>query len=115
MASKATKEVNATLEQEVKKAQSRKRALKEKYQKGEKVEVSGSPFYQPYFGKVMTIMYNGLTCAVPLDGRPYKIPKPFADEFMTRIHRIDAQNDRLGSLGTNIEDDYIGEVDITLE
>lgn len=115
MASAKTKEVNQTLEVEVKKKQSRKKELLEQYKKMEQVEVSGSPFYQPYFGRVMSIMINGITTAVPLDGRPHKIPKVFADEFKTRISRIDAQNERMGILGANLEEDYIGEVDLTVE
>ena len=115
MASAKTKEVNATLEVAVKKAQSRKRELVQKYKNGEQVEVSGSPFYKPYFGNVMSIMLNGIFISVPLDGRPHKIPKEFADEFNTRIKRIDAQNDRMGTLACNLEEDYIGEVDINIE
>lgn len=114
-ASKATQAANKNLELEVKQKQSRKKELLEKYKKQEQVEVSGSPFYKPYFGQVMTIMINGITVAVPLDGVPHKIPKVFADEFKTRIGRIDAQNERLGILGANMEEDYIGEVDIDVE
>ena len=115
MASAKTKEVNQTLEVAVKKAQNRKRELVKKYKEGPQEEVSGSPFYRPYFGNVMSIMINGIFISVPLDGRPHKVPKVFADEFNTRIKRIDAQNDRMGTLGTNLEEQYIGEVDITIE
>lgn len=115
MASKATAQANATLEVEVKKRQSAKKKLVEVFNKQPKVEVSGSPFYKPYFGDVMVIQINGITTAVPLDGRAYKVPEAFANEFKTRIARVDAQNERLGVLGANLEEDYIGAVDIDVE
>lgn len=112
MATAKTKEVNATLEKEVKVRQSRKRQLVEIYKKQKQVEVSGSPFYKDYFGDVMILQINGITVAVPLDGRPYKIPKAFADLFRTRIARVDAERERMGILGAVLEEDYAGEVDI---
>ena len=115
MATAKTKEVNNTLETEVRQRQSKKKQMLEAFKKQDKVQVSGSPFYKPYFGEVMVIMLNGITTAVPLDGRPHEIPAAFADEFYTRIHRIDAQNERMGILAANIEEDYIGAVDLTVD
>ena len=115
MASKETAKANATLETEVRARQSAKKKMLEQFKAQDKVQVSGSPFYKPYFGEVMVIMINGITTAVPLDGRPHEIPAAFADEFYTRIHRIDAQNERLGILAANIEEDYIGEIDLAVD
>lgn len=109
MATKETKEANATLQQEVQKRQSAKAKMCEHFCAEEQVEVSGSPFYQPYFGSSMPIMINGILVYVPLDGRPHSIPKSFADLFNERIKRIDAQNEKYNLMGEIVHDDYIGD------
>ena len=113
-ASKATEKVTQDLAIEVKKRQSAKAKMVEAFMKEEQVEVSGSPFYQPYFGGSMPIMLNGVMVYVPLDGRPYKIPTSFADIFNERIKRVDAQNQRMETLGAVLQEDYIGGADINI-
>ena len=83
----------ATIEKEsqanVAKAESGRRALALVYKNEEKVPVSISPLYKPYFGKVMTVTINGISCAVPVDGKTYNIPKTFAKEVNIRKYRQD--------------------------
>ena len=76
----------------VAKAEAGRRALGEKFRKEEKVPVSISPLYKPYFGKVMTVSINGISCAIPVDGKTYKVPKSFAEEARCRMFR---QNEML--------------------
>ena len=73
----------------VTKAEAGRRALGEKFRNEEKVPVSISPLYKPYFGKVMTVTINGISCAVPVDGKTYTIPKSFAEEVNVRKFRQD--------------------------
>ena len=73
----------------VAKAEAGRRALGEKFRKEEKVPVSISPLYKPYFGKVRTVSINGISCAIPVDGKTYKVPKSFADEVNIRKFRQD--------------------------
>lgn len=73
----------------VTKAEAGRRSLGEKFRKEEKVPVSISPLYKPYFGKVMTVSINGISCAVPVDGKTYKVPKSFAEEVNVRKFRQD--------------------------
>ena len=114
MATKETKEANKNLQTEVLKRQSAKAKMVEGFKKEKQIEVSGSPFYQPYFGSNMPIMLNGVMVYIPLDGRPHSVPESFANIFMERIKRIDAQNQRMGALGTVLQEDYIGDADINI-
>ena len=69
-----------------------RRGLSEKFKKEEKVSVAIPPLYKPYFGKVMTISINGISCAIPVDGKTYTVPKSFAEEAKVRMFR---QNEML--------------------
>jgi hypothetical protein len=104
MATEQTKTATKTLSDKVAKAMKKKQDNAKFYEKEPKVAVQGSPFYIPYFGRQMPIMINGFYCSVPLDGKVYKIPESFANEFNARIKRIDATQQRYGVLGANIED-----------
>lgn len=110
--SNETKKATANLQAEVQKRQSAKAVMCKKFMEEELVEVSGSPFYRPYFGDNMPIQINGIAVYVPLDGRPYKIPASFANVFLERIQRVDAQNKKLDIMGTIINDEYIGDNDV---
>lgn len=68
----------------------RRKNLAKEYRDGKKVTITGSPFYRPYFGKVMPIIINGIAVHVPMDGTSYEIPEAFAEVFYERIHRVDA-------------------------
>ncbi len=80
-----TKESNKNVAE----AEAERRKLSEFFKKQEKVPVSISPLYKPYFGKVMTVTINGISCAVPVDGKTYKIPESFAEEVEIRKFRQD--------------------------
>lgn len=73
----------------VRKAEESRRRLGEQFRKEDKVPVSISPLYKPYFGKVMTVSINGISVAVPVDGKTYKVPRSFAEEVEIRKFRQD--------------------------
>lgn len=83
-----------------------RKALAEVYKKEPKKSVMVAPMYAPYFGKVMHIMINGISIAVPCDGRPYDIPETFAGEVFRRINAINNQQrkaKRYSDVNSNIE------------
>lgn len=83
-----------------------RKKLAEVYKREPKVSVMVAPMYAPYFGKVMHIMVNGISIAVPCDGRPYDIPKTFAGEVFRRINAINDQQSkakRYSDVNANIE------------
>lgn len=90
----------------VAKAEYNRRKLGDKFKKEEKVSITIPPLYKPYFGKVMTVSINGISCAIPVDGKAYKVPKSFAEEANIRMYR---QNElmekatRLGDVQNNFE------------
>lgn len=90
----------------VQELENRRIQLHKYYSSEEKVKVKGAPSYQAYFGKVMTIVINGIMIAVPLDGRSYEIPKSYAEVFNTRIRQIDnieLQQTALADVAANSE------------
>ena len=83
-----------------------RKKLAEVYKREPKVSVMVAPMYAPYFGKVMHVMINGISIAVPCDGRPYDIPKSFAGEVFRRINAINDQQSkakRYSDVNANIE------------
>lgn len=83
-----------------------RKALADVYRKEPKRSVMVAPMYAPYFGKVMHVMINGCSIAVPCDGRPYDIPETFAGEVFRRINAINDQQSkakRYSDVSTNIE------------
>ena len=83
-----------------------RKALAAVYRKERKRSVMVAPMYAPYFGKVMHVMINGCSIAVPCDGRPYDIPETFAGEVFRRINAINDQQskaNRYSDVATNIE------------
>lgn len=90
MANKKTEaDIEKTTQQSVGQAEIQRRKLAAYYNKQDKIPVSISPLYKPYFGKVMTVTINGISCAVPVDGKTYKIPRAFAQEVEARKYRQD--------------------------
>lgn len=87
----ASKVTEASIEAEsnrnVAVAEGERRALAQQFKKQETVPVSVPPLYKPYFGKVMTVTINGVSCAIPVNGKTYHIPESFAEEVKIRIHR----------------------------
>ena len=83
-----------------------RKKLAEVYKREPKVSVMVAPMYAPYFGKVMHVMVNGISVAVPCDGRPYDIPQTFAGEVLRRINAINDQQSkakRYSDVNANIE------------
>ena len=83
-----------------------RKALAEEYRREPKKSVMVAPMYAAYFGKVMHVMINGCSVAVPCDGRPYDIPKTFAGEVFRRINAINDQQSkakRYSDVNSNIE------------
>jgi hypothetical protein len=63
--------------------------------------------YQPYFGKIMQVMINGVSIFFPVDGSTHMVPQSFADEITARRMAIDAMIDktnRMSNIHENQED-----------
>lgn len=86
----------------------------EELQNTEFVTVKGSPMYRPYFGNNMPIVIQGFPCYIPLDGKAYKVRKPYADVFNERLARIDALEQQRGVMANTIEESYAGEAGLGL-
>lgn len=83
-----------------------RKSLAEVYRREPKRSVMVAPMYAAYFGKVMHVMINGISVAVPCDGRPYDIPETFAAEVFSRINAINDQQSkakRYSDVNSNIE------------
>ena len=102
---KAEAEIEKTTQQSVGQAEIKRRTLAAYYQKEDKIPVSISPLYKPYFGKVMTVTINGISCAVPVDGKTYKIPKTFAQEVEARKLKQDELLEKQKGMG-NVQNNF---------
>ena len=83
-----------------------RKALAKSFREMEKVPIHISPLYKPYFGRVHTVTINGVSVAIPCDGKTYMVPKIFADEVRIRIFRQDQliqKKNRLGDVSNNFE------------
>ncbi len=83
-----------------------RKALAKSFKEQEKVPVQISPLYRPYFGRVMTVTINGVSVAIPCDGKTYYVPKTFAEEAKVRIFKRDRliqKKNRLGDVSNNFE------------
>lgn len=99
---KAVKESDAA----VASAERDRKALARTFKEQEKEPVQISPLYRPYFGRVMTVTINGVSVAIPCDGKTYYVPKTFAEEAKVRIFRRDRliqKKNRLGDVKNNFE------------
>lgn len=84
------------------------------YRNQEYVDVTISPTYAPYFGKVMVVELNGIKVSVACNGRTQKIPKSFAMEVRSRIFAVDQKimrRQRMNNVKNNIEN-YPGQLDL---
>ena len=93
----------------------RKMTMQEYYRTEEQMEVMLSPMYQNHFGKVMPVCINGITVAIPVDGKVYKVPKTFASEINRRRVAIDASletAERMADVSNNGEQ-YPGALNLT--
>lgn len=84
----------------------KRRELVKHYKNEEKVSVTVSPMYRPYFGNTMTVAVNGITVFIPCDGKPYNLPKTHATLVMSRIARVDdmlTRAEKLQNVKANVE------------
>lgn len=92
-----------------------RRALAAQFRNEEKVDIKIPPLYKPYFGKIMTISINGISCAIPVDGKVYQVPKSFAEEANIRLFKQDEllrKQEKLteASMNRNNFENYPGEL-----
>ena len=76
------------------------------YNNEPKRSVMIAPMYAPYFGKVMHVMLNGISIAIPCDGQPYNIPKTFAEEVYRRLRAVneaELKSKRFANVSANVE------------
>lgn len=69
----------------------KRRGLVHIYNKEEKRTVMIAPMYRAYFGNIMHVSINGISCAVPCNGKPYVLPKTFADSVQRKLRAINEQ------------------------
>lgn len=96
------KESNAAVKTE----EQKRKMLARKFKKQKLVPVQISPLYKPYFGNVMTVTINGISVAVPCNGKVYQIPASFAEEVQIRIYNQDqllTKKNRLSDVSRNFE------------
>lgn len=98
--------LDAKIQKEYMSAQARKKELLQAYKDEEKVSIHLSPMYRPYMGNVLTMSINGITIAVPVDGKSYTVPKTFAEHIDARRIKIDnilKKTDAMANIADNFE------------
>lgn len=84
----------------------KRRALLDTYKNEEKMAVNISPMYAKYFGNTMTVSINGITIAIPCNGKTYKVPRTHAIEALSRVRKVDAsitRKQRMQDIVNNLE------------
>lgn len=106
----STAEVDMTKEstdaQHVQTVEMKRRALLDIYKNEETMPVNISPMYAKYFGNTMTVAINGITIAIPCNGKTYKVPKTHAIEALSRVRKVDAsitRKQRMQDIVNNLE------------
>lgn len=69
----------------------RRKLLGRAYEAEPKTSVMIAPMYSAYFGKNMHVSLNGISVAVPCNGKPYSIPKSFAAVVQERLRAVNDQ------------------------
>lgn len=77
----------------------------------DKIEVSISPMYKPYFGEVMAVGLNGLFIYVPCDGKRYSVPRPYAAIIATRVRGVDDTLARRTKLA-DVQETHVGQLSL---
>lgn len=98
--------LDAKIQKEYMSAQTRKKELLHTYKDEAKVSIHLSPMYRPYMGNVLTMTINGITVAVPVDGKTYTVPKTFAEHIEARRIKIDnilKKTDNMANISGNFE------------
>lgn len=72
-------------------AEARRKSLHKIYKNEEYIPVQLAPSYAKHFGKVMSIIINGILVSVRVDGSTQRIPRSFAEELHRRRMAIDAK------------------------
>ena len=83
-----------------------RKKLAHAYSKEPKSSVMVAPMYAAHFGKVMHVMINGISVAVPCNGMPYSIPKTFAEEVHRRLRAVneaELKSKRFADVASNVE------------
>ena len=104
--SKRLEAANRGINDGVREGEKRKISLKQEYLAQEKIPVTISPMYKPYFGEVMELVINGIYVSIPCDGRAHEVPKTFASEANYRIYAVDNEQrraDRMADVANNHE------------
>ena len=84
----------------------RRKRLTSVYRDEPKVSVMVAPMYAAHFGRIMHVSLNGISVAVPCDGKPYTIPESFAAEVQSRLRAINeqqAKQKRFANVAANVE------------
>ena len=84
----------------------KRRSLLKTYKEEDKISVSISPLYKPYFGASMTVSVNGISVVVPCDGKNRKIPKTHAIEALGKVAKVNLMIERgkkMRDVSSNIE------------
>lgn len=84
---RATHRVNS----DITKKDIKRRRLADEYANETRVTVMIAPMYAAYFGRHMHVSLNGISIAVPCNGRPYMIPESYAAEVQARLRRVNDQ------------------------
>ena len=99
-------ELNSAVELSVQAREKDRKGLIKKFMEEPKVQVSVSPLYQPYFGRVMMVSIQGISVHVPANGKTYAIPKSFAGDLLHSIALIDSKikrEQRMSDVSRNFE------------
>lgn len=84
----------------------KRKSLTQVYATEQKISVMVAPMYAAHFGKIMHVSINGISIAVPCNGKPYSIPKTFASEVHRRLRAINEQQQkqkRFADVASNYE------------
>lgn len=104
---KRLEEANRSLNDAVREGELKKKDMVNKMKAQDKIPVTISPMYKPYFGEVMEVIINGVYVSVPCDGRQHMIPECFASEVNARIFAADESQrraNRMADITKNNED-----------
>lgn len=84
----------------------RRKLLGRVYENEPKKSVMIAPMYSAHFGKNMHVSLNGISIAVPCDGKPYSIPESFAAVVQERLRAVNdqqAKQKRFANIAANHE------------
>lgn len=99
-------DINTQAQIQLMAAERRRVELRKIYAEEEKVPMYLAPLYQPYFGKIMQVMINGVCIAFRVDGSTQMVPQSFADEINERRIKVDAilnKQNKMSNIQNNLE------------